>query len=392
VCGNSQAASAPEWTATWGAAQTKAYGDDALTGQTLEGATLRQVMHISIGADRLQLVLSNAFGEGQLVLRSVKVGKAVAGKPGAVEPGSQVEVTFNERKGVSIPAGAEYLSDPIEQKAAPLSDVVVTMLIDTVPATLTFHAGSRATSFLLPGDHLADTQFASPRTFAHWYFLAGIEAERKTPSSAVVTLGDSITDGHGATTDGNDRWPDVLAMRLAAKGIGVINEGVGGNRILLDGIGPNALARFERDVLTPTGVRYLMVLEGINDLGELDRTVEHSQEVHDALLEQLKAAFLQLANRAHAHGIRVCVGTVTPFVGSEYYHPSARSEADRQKLNRWIRESQLSDMVIDFDSFLRDPTKPDRLAPEFDSGDHLHPNPAGFRRMAEAIPMGFFAQ
>jgi lysophospholipase L1-like esterase len=274
--------------------------------------------------------------------------------------------------------------------SAPLSDLVVTMMIESAPEGVTFHSGARATSFLLSGDHVADAQFISPQTLTHWYFLAGVEVAGGKDVGAVVTLGDSITDGHGATTDANERWPDVLARRLVGDGVGVVNQGIGGNRVLQDSLGPNALARFDRDVLSTPGVRYLIILEGINDLGGLDRFEEHSKETHDALVEELKGAFRQMVERAHAHGIRVYGATLTPYLGSGYYHPSVRSEEDRQNLNRWIRTSSTFDDVIDFDALVRDPSDSDHLAPESDSGDHLHPGPAGYKRMGEGISLKLF--
>jgi lysophospholipase L1-like esterase len=384
------AAPAHQWTATWGSSQLKPAGADILPPQSFDNTSLRQVLHLSIGGSSLRLHLSNAFGESPLVLHSVHVGKPVAGQPGSVQPTFDTAVHFNGDSTITIPAGAEYLSDPIAISTPALSDIVVTMVIEHTPATLTFHSGSRATSFLLHGDHAGDAHFEAPQTFAHWYFLAGVEVETDLHASALVTLGDSITDGHGATTDANDRWPDILAQRLAQKNIGVINQGIGGNRILEDGLGPNALDRFDRDVVSVPGARSLIVLEGINDLGVLDRLEEHPQPVHDALVKQLEGAFLEMVERAHAHGIRVYAATITPDRGSDYYHPSDRSEADRQALNAWIRSSHLFDGVIDFDALLRDPAHPDRLAPAWDSGDHLHPGPAGYKRMGEGIPLNLF--
>lgn len=380
----------PQWTATWGSAQLRPSSTDTPLSTAFQGATLRQVVHLSIGGSALRLHLSNAFGESPLVLRAVQVSLRRCAAPSSIEPGTQTLVTFHGDTRVSIPSGVEYLSDPIAINVLALSDTVITMLVESAPATLTFHAGARATSYLMPGDHTADSHFDAAQTFAHWFFLAGVEVERDPPSSAVVTLGDSITDGRGSTTDGNNRWPDVLARRLSTKGTGVVNQGIGGNHLLLAGLGPNALARFDRDVLGSAGVRFLIVLEGVNDLGELDRLTTHSDEAHEALIKQLQGALEQIARRAHAHGIQVYGATVTPYAGSDYYHPAARSEADRQSLNQWIRTSHTFDAVVDFDALLRDPASPDRLAPAFDSGDHLHPGPAGYQRMGEAIPLDLF--
>ena len=212
----------------------------------------------------------------------------------------------------------------------------------------------------------------------------------------MVVLGDSITDGHGATTNGNDRWTDILAARLQAspqtRNIGVSNQGIGGNNLLVDGLGPNALSRFDRDVLAPAGVRWLIVFEGVNDLGGLARTAEVPLADHAAQVERVLAAYRQIIERAHAHNLRVLGATITPYVGSDYYHPSPMSEADRQAVNQWIRAAGHFDGVIDFDTVVRDPNHPDQLLPDFDCGDHLHPSPAGYKAMAEAIPLNIFAR
>ena len=214
-------------------------------------------------------------------------------------------------------------------------------------------------------------------------------------AAAVVTLGDSITDGHGATTNGNDRWPDVLARRLqgtpATKTVSVLNHGIGGNRLLLDGLGPNALARFDRDVVAQTGVRYVIVFEGVNDLGTLTRDAPASAAEHKALVDRIESAYEQMILRAHAHGIRVIGATITPYGGSGYYHPNAENDADRQAINAWIRDPKHFDAVVDFDKVVRDPAQPDRLNPAFDSGDHLHPSAVGYKAMGEAIPLTMFS-
>jgi lysophospholipase L1-like esterase len=345
----------------------------------------------------LRLRLSNAFGDRALVLRSVYAGPSLSGpslphNDGSIDPSLQHQVRFNGHAGTTIPAGAEYVSDAVPISVQPLSDVTITMLIDKAPNSITTHSGARTTSFAVAGDHLLEPRLPSPETFPHWYFLAGVEVQGTAKAAAVVTLGDSITDGHGASTDGNDRWPDVLAARLSKAQVAVVNRGIGGNRVLDDGLGPNALKRFDRDVLATPGAGYAIVLEGINDLGVLDRTEVHSAETHAALVEALEAAFSQIATQAHAHGIAVFGGTVMPFLGSAYYHPSEQSESDRKLLNQWIRTSGVFDAVIDFDKAMSDPAQPGHLDPSVDSGDHLHPNPAGYKRMGELIPLDLFRQ
>jgi lysophospholipase L1-like esterase len=230
----------------------------------------------------------------------------------------------------------------------------------------------------------------------HWYDVSEIDVQSETSSASIVALGDSITDGHGATTNGNDRWTDVLAAKLqgssATRNIGVSNQGIGGNHLLSDGLGPNALARFDRDVLAPTGARWVIVFEGVNDLGGLARDREVSAEQHHALVERVIEAYQQIVERSHAHGLRVIGATITPYVGSNYYHPGPLSESDRQEVNRWIRTPGNFDAVIDFDSVVRDPQRPDHLLPAYDCGDHLHPSPAGYRAMGDAIPLNLFSQ
>jgi lysophospholipase L1-like esterase len=372
------AAPPPVWTATWGSSQILATGADALPKEALNGATLRQVVHLSLGGKAVRLHLSNEFGEAPLELHTVTVSNSGSGK-------SPPAVLFNGQAKVSIPAGAEYFSDPIALSVDPLSDLTITLVIDKAPDRITLHSGSRATSFLLTAN-----REAAPQALLHWYFIAGVEVEAAPGSRSLVALGDSITDGHAATNDANNRWTDVLARRLAPMGVAVVNEGIGGNRLLDDGLGPNALARFDRDVLSVAGAHYLIVLEGINDLGVLDRLQGQSEATHAAFIEKLESAFRQMIERGHAHGIRVYGATIMPDTGSDYYHPGQRSEAARQAVNQWIRSSGVFDGVVDFDQVMRDPTHPDRLAPAFDSGDHLHPGPAGYQRMGESVPLDLF--
>jgi len=269
------------------------------------------------------------------------------------------------------------------------------MQLEAPPERQTGHPGSRATSYLAAGGSVSAAEMpAGTQSIDHWYFLSGVDVSVESDAAAIVTLGDSITDGHGATTNGNDRWPDVLAARLQHAGskhpVGVLNEGIGGNRLLLDGTGPNALARLYRDVLSQNGVRYVMVLEGINDIGNLTRTQTATEAQHAQLVHSLIGAYQQIILRAHAHGIKVMGATITPFVGNEFYHPDAANESDRTQVNAWIRAPGHFDAFVDFDKTIADPAHPERMLAAYDIGDHLHPSPAGFKAMAEAIPLAFF--
>jgi lysophospholipase L1-like esterase len=234
-----------------------------------------------------------------------------------------------------------------------------------------------------------------PKQVDHWFQLSEVDVQVAPSAASIAILGDSITDGHGATTNGNDRWTDVLAATLQAspntRNIGVSNQGIGGNHLLTEGLGPSALARFDRDVLAPAGVRWVIVFEGVNDLGGLAIHAEVSPEAHAAFVQRVLAAYKQIIARAHAHGLRVYGATITPYVGSGYYHPGPLSEADRQSVNQWIRTDGHFDAVIDFDAVVRDPQHPDHLLPAFDCGDHLHPSPAGYKAMGESIPLTLFA-
>ena len=393
------AAGPAHWVASWTASLTAPYGTETLPPGTLDNATLRETVHLSAGGTEIRLHLSNAFGEQPLLLRRVTVAlPAGAGKPtGAVEPASVRPVVFDGETAVTIPPGAEYLSDPLRLRVKPGSDLVVSLSIASAPAAATLHAGARATEYLLQGDHASDATLPGAATNMRWYFLAGVEVGAAADATALVAFGDSITDGHGATTDGNDRWPDNLARRLQGNprtaSVAVANQGIGGNCLLQVCIGPPALARFDRDVVAVPGVRSVMVLEGINDLGALSRKEPQPAATHTELVQRIEGAYLQMIARAHAHGIRVVGATLTPWMGSEYYHPDAAAEADRVAVNTWIRQSGRFDAVVDFDTAVRDPNQPNRLLPAYDSGDHLHPGPEGYRKMAAAIdPAQLFAR
>jgi lysophospholipase L1-like esterase len=284
------------------------------------------------------------------------------------------------------------VSDPLAFDLPPLSEVAVTVYVRGAPPGVTGHPGSRTTSYLEAGESVSAAQLPMATRVDHWYFLSGIDvvADR---AAAVAVLGDSITDGRGSTTNGNDRWPDNLARRLQAvketAHVAVVNHGIGGNRLLRDGLGPCALARLDRDVLAQPGVRWLVVLEGINDIGTSVRAREKGEE--PATAEDIIAAYEQIIVRAQSHGILVYGATLLPFGGHDGYD-TPETEADRQTVNGWIRTSGRFDGVIDFDAITRDPDRPSHLLGAVDSGDHLHPSAAGYRVMADAVDLGLFAE
>jgi lysophospholipase L1-like esterase len=383
--------SPPAWVGSWAASQQSPEPNNAVPLESLRNATLRQIVHLSVGGAAIRVRISNAFGTAPLHLIAVHVARPLSSASSRIDPASDRGLTFNERADVLIPAGAEYTSDPLDYAVSPLSDLAITMQIEAAPEQETGHPGSRATSYLGAGLPASALELPAAKAIDHWYFLSGVDVSARAKTSAIVALGDSITDGHGATTNGNDRWTDALAARLqrtaAGNGIAVLNEGIGGNRLLADGLGPNVLARFDRDVLAQNGVGHLIVLEGVNDIGTLTRTTVVTEAQHQDLVQRMIGAYRQILMRAHAHGIKVIGGTILPFMGSAFYHPDAANELDRQTLNAWIRAPGHFDAVVDFDKVVADPVHPDHLRPDYDCGDHLHPSPAGYRAMAEAIPL-----
>jgi lysophospholipase L1-like esterase len=385
-----------KWVASWAASQQIPEPQNKLADNDLRDATLRQIVHLSVGGEVLRVHLSNEFGISTLHIVSVHIARSMNATSTRIDPTSDRVLHFSGSDDVLIPPGAEYISDPLAFPAAPLSDIAITMHINGLPEQQTGHPGSRATSYVSHDDSVSAPDFVAAKVVEHWYFISGIDVAAATKAFSVVAFGDSITDGHGATTNGNDRWPDVLAQRFQAKSttrkIGVVNQGIGGNHLLTDGLGPNALARFDRDVLAQAGVRYLILLEGTNDLGLLARAERTTAAQHDALVHRIIGAYEQLVARAHAQGIKVIGATILPDVGSDYYQPGPSNEADRRKVNEWIRAAGHFDAVVDLDKVMADPRSLERLLPAYDSGDHLHPSPKGYRAMGEAFPLSLFSK
>ncbi|WAU86217.1 SGNH/GDSL hydrolase family protein [Streptomyces sp. Qhu-G9] len=361
----------------------------------LVDTTLRQTVRVSTGGGRMRLRFSNAFGDTPLPLTAVTVALPLDGRAGvsAVEPGSLRRVTFAGRASATVPVGAQLVSDPLDFGLRPGSNLTVTAyLAEGQPSrALTSHPGSRTTSYLQKADHTRDPDLPQATAVNHWYLLSDVEVLSGPDAAAVAVVGDSLTDGRGSTTNGNDRWTDRFLDRLrahpATDEVAVLNQAAGGNRVLNDGLGPNVLARLDRDVLSRSGVSWLVLFEGVNDVGTAAATPAAQRDVTAALI----AAYEQIVVRAHAQGIRVYGATLTPFGGNTMYDdPAGHREASRQEINTWIRTSGRFDAVVDFDRAVRDPQDPRRLRPTLHDGDWLHLNPEGYRTLAAAVPLRLF--
>ena len=352
--------------------------------------TLREIVHISTGGQQIRVRFSNEFGLDQLTIGGAHV--AVSAGSAAIKEGTDHVLTFGGADSVRIPPGAVVYSDPVAMDVAPLSDVAVSFYLPSqVMRAETYHPFADQDNFVAEGDETGASTLSQTKTLRSWYFLDGIDVSAVQGSRAVVTLGDSITDGAHSTMNANRRWPDVLAARLqqdhSLAHIGVLNEGIGGNRVLNDGAGPSALARLDRDVLAQDGVRYVIVLESINDIGHTARLSAPDDEI---TAQQLEQGLKQIAEAAHEHGIKAYGATLTPYGGAGY--SSAKGEQIREDVNNWIRTSGTFDAVIDFDKITRDPQNPSHFNPLYDSGDHLHPNDAGYKAMGEGIDLKLFSR
>ena len=387
---------AAEWVQTWGAAPlppTPALGPFPAT-PSFANQTVRQVVRISAGGQKIRIRFSNEYGTKPLVIGAARV--ALADANGNVQAGTEHRVLFSGQPSVTIPAAAPFVSDPIDLPVKDLGALSISLYLPEDTGQCTCHQVGVQNAFVSDTGDFTDKPFEPKQTFLWRVFLSGVEVRSTHATRAVVVLGDSISDGVGSTVNANHRWPDLLANELQQQHAGVwsvVNMGISGNRILADGAGQNALARFDRDVLAVPGVKVLIIFEGVNDLGvsyghaqgPMGERFKAMAPPHPVTSDTLIAGYRQLIARAHAKGLRVLGATITPYGGALYY--SAEGEAIRQAINQWIRTGHEFDGVIDFDAAVRDPNEPTQIKDGFHMGDHLHGSDAGYAAMAAAIPL-----
>ena len=379
-------AQARDWVTTWATALQIAEPHNNPPAPGLAGNSFRQIVQVSIGGKSLRLHLSNLFNEDETEILGVEIARAATmGASPEILPGSTVELTFGGRRSFTMAPGEEVVSDPVRFKLAERENLAITIHYGKISATrLTSHPGSRTTSYIAAGN---TTDFSAPVAKTdHWYTISAIDVKPRRRSAAIAVLGDSITDGRGTTTNGQDRWTDQLSRSLLSdrrtRNLSVLNFGLGGNCILRGGNGPTAQSRYQRDLFGPRGVKYVILFEGTNDLGGSRDGV--------ATAEQIKAVFRDIIREAHERGIKVFGATVTSAVGS-FYQREGEHEKGRQALNAWIRESGEFDGVIDFDRITAGPDDPTRINPAFlFENDWLHLNADGYRLMGTSIDRSLF--
>jgi lysophospholipase L1-like esterase len=374
-------ATAQQWVDAWATGPQQVETANLPPAPGLSGNTLRQVVHVSVGGTFLKVQLSNEFSNVAVTMDAVHL--AVSRGNGTIDTTTDTKVLFSGSTSVTIPAGQQVFSDGFSFKLAPLSDVAISIHFASQSGNVTGHPGSRETSFIARGNVVSSASLASPVTTEHWYYIMNLNSFINTPGGTLIALGDSITDGRGSTTNGNNRWPDDLARRLQANGatvnVGMANQGIGGNAVVSGGLGPTALSRFTHDVVNQRNPHWVIVLEGVNDIG-----ASTSQQVATNLIN----AYQTMINQAHQAGIRAYGVPILPFGGSTF--DTAAHQTARQTVNNWIRTSGKWDAVIDLDAVVRDPANTNRLLANFDSGDHLHLTPAGYQAMANAINLSLF--
>ena len=379
------------WVGTWTASPQPPRG---VMPASFSDQTVRQIVRVSIGGSKVRIRLSNEFGSKPVLIGAASVG--LAGKGTEIVAGSLRPLTFGGAKKVTLLPGAPALSDPVELNVAALSDLAINLYLPAATELATVHqVGLQNADVSAPGDFTASAEFPVADRFTHRFFLTGVLIESNPSTRAIVTFGDSITDGTNSTVNANGRWPDVLARRLkdAGAAIAVLNQGISGNRVLSDGAGVSGLARFERDVLSQPAVSHVVILLGINDIGWPGTAIEPNGIIRTA--DDIVAGYKQMIERARVRSIKVIGATLTPFENALAGRPNQGyftldKEVRRLAVNHWIRTSGAFDTIIDFDRVIADPRRSEAIAAPYDSGDHLHPNDAGYRAMGEAVELKLF--
>ena len=393
LSGSAQAA----WITSWSAAPVNPMGAMGPFPATpsYSNVTFRQTLRVSAGGKALRIRFSNAYGAQPLAVGAARV--ALVDAAGREIDGSSRTLQFAGSTQAMIARGAPLVSDPVALAVPPLARVAVSFYVPGETGPCTCHqTGLDETAISAPGNHVAEA-FTPAQQSQSRAFLAGVEVDAAGPARTVAIMGDSISDGVGSTSGANRRWPDRLAERLAGRGWGVANQGISGNRVLADGMGESALARFDRDILGLPGVSAVILFEGVNDLGMSFGKFEGAMGQAMASMrgkpnnaDDIIAGYTQIAERAHAHGIRLYGATIAPYQGASYWTPAG--EAARQKINAFIRTSKVFDAVVDFDAVFRDPAQPAQMRADYHMGDHLHGNDASYRAVGDSIPLSLFAR
>jgi lysophospholipase L1-like esterase len=375
------------WVGTWATSPQGLANSGVPDVGEFDNQTVRQIMRVSIEGKVLRVRFSNEFGEEPLVIGAARI--ALSAGEANIVPGTSRQLTFGGESSVNIPPGAPALSDPVKLHVPPLGDLAISVYLPNLTTVTTYHRRALQTAYISDGDETDTVALPMYTTAVNWFFLSSVEVLASEEAAAIVTLGDSITDGTNSTVDANARWPNFLAVRLQARydfnHLAVLDQGISGNRVLHDFIGDNALARFDRDVLRQPGVKYVVVMLGINDIGFSQISGFEDQAVS---ADEIIAGHRQLIARAHELGLTIYGATLTPFEGAFYF--TDEGEVKRQAVNHWIRTSGEYDGVIDFDKVIRDPEHPTMFLPEYNSGDNLHPNDAGYEAMGNSVKLRLF--
>ena len=382
VLGLAVPAHAQHWSRSWAAAPVETHRDPDRPAPDLTDRTIRQVVRLSSGGKAIRIRLSNELSA--LPLRIGRVEVAMADRDGRIVAGTSRTVRFDGEGDVVVPMHAPMISEPIAMPASPLSRIAISIHLPAGATAPTLHPHAAATAWIAPGDQTQATALSNATPFFNRMIVAGVDVESARPQRTIATFGDSITDGVDATRDADTRWPDILAERLqrgGMRGVGVANVGISGNRMLTDGAGPNALARFDRDVLSVPGISHVIVLEGVNDIGAAARERAANKPTADDIID----SYRQMIVRARDRGVKVIFATILPYQGAGYW--SQDGEGVRTAVNQWIRSNKEAAGFVDLDRAIRDPAAPTRMAKAYDQGDALHPNDAGFKAMAEAVDL-----